>query len=117
MNIGLYPIQFCQWIFQRDPRSIKVLNSRLNDDGIDVELSAVIDYGNGQVAKIQHSFLQLQSNRAKIIGTNGELIVNAILFSFILFCETLHFEVDADSFSSLFRFLIGADIFCTNDCH
>lgn len=81
----MYPIQFCQWVFQQEPDSIRVLKSYLNDDGVDVELSAEIDYGDGRVAKIKHSFIRLQSNRAKIVGTNGELTVNDVLFVFF-FC-------------------------------
>lgn len=77
LNIGMYPIQFCQWVFQQEPQSIRVLSSRLNDDGIDVELSVEIGYGEDRIAKIRQSFLVLQSNRAKIVGTDGELKVNA----------------------------------------
>lgn len=81
----MYPIQFCQWVFQQEPQSIRVLNSHLNEDGIDVELSVEIDYGDDRMAKIKHNFMRLQSNRAKIVGTNGELTVNDILFVFF-FC-------------------------------
>lgn len=77
LNTGIYPIQFCQWIVQREPQSIKVLNSLLNDDGIDVETTAEIVYGK-IVAKIKVSFMNKLSNEVKIIGTNGELRVNEV---------------------------------------
>lgn len=78
LNTAIYPIQFCQWILQREPQSIKVLNGQLNDDGIDVETSAEIVYGD-TVANIEVSFINQLSNTAKIIGTNGELTVKEFL--------------------------------------
>lgn len=78
LNTGVYPIQFCQWIMQRQPQTIRVLSSQLNDDGIDVETAVEIVYGN-TVATIKVSFINKLSNSAKIVGTNGgELTVRDI---------------------------------------
>lgn len=81
LNSSVYSIQFCQWVFRQAPTSIKILDSVLNEDGVDVELFAEIGYSNGGVAKIKHSFLTLQSGTAKIIGTNGALTAS------VTFCD------------------------------
>lgn len=74
LNTATYPIQFCQWIMQRPPQSIRMLSSRLNDDGVDIETSAEMVYDK-TVATIAVSFINKLSNCAKVIGSNGELTV------------------------------------------
>lgn len=97
LNIGVYSIQFCQWIFQQAPKSIQILNALVNDDGVDVDILAEIRYGNDSVAKIRHSFVKKQNMRAKIIGTNGELIVSVIVCNFFL--KIMHYIDERSSFS------------------
>lgn len=104
LNSSVYTIQFCQLVFKQAPKSIKILESVLNDDGVDVELSIEMGYSNDAVAKIKHSFLTLQRHAAKIIGTNGELTVSVILFF-------LGSKIKKkSSFSVYFCFFSGAQI-------
>lgn len=74
LNLGVYPIQFCQWIFQQKPQSIKATGT-LNDDGVDVELLAEMNYGGNRVGKMNVSVLQTFTSTATIIGTMGTLTV------------------------------------------
>lgn len=75
MDLGIYTIQFCQLVFQKEPISIKAIGS-LNDDGIDMEMEAELNYGNNKVGKIKTSFLEHITNSAKIIGTKGTMTVS-----------------------------------------
>lgn len=74
LNLGIYPIQFCQWIFHQEPQSIKA-TGKLNDDGVDVEFSAEINYGGNRVGKMNVSVLDNLSNTAKIVGSKGTLTI------------------------------------------
>lgn len=74
MDVGVYTIQFCQWIFQQEPKSIKA-TGQLNDDGIDLEMSAELRYDGGKWAKMKTTALYTPSNTAKIYGTKGSITV------------------------------------------
>ena len=74
VNIGVYPIQLCQWFFQGVPKSINA-TGKLNDDGVDVEMSAEIKYSDNKVCRIRTSFLTSYENSAVIVGTKGKITV------------------------------------------
>lgn len=74
LDLGIYTIQFCQWVFQQAPKSIKA-TGKLNEDGVDVEMSAEINYGDNKVGKMKTSALNELSNTAKIIGSKGQITV------------------------------------------
>lgn len=88
LDLGVYTIQVCQWIFQQAPKSIKA-TGKLNDEGVDVEMQAEICYGDNKVGKIKTSALNTLSNKTKIIGTKGQVTVNInqamIILDFIQF--------------------------------
>lgn len=97
LDLGIYTIQFCQLVFQKEPISIKA-TGLLNDDGIDMDVEAELNYGNNKVGKIKTSFLEHLTNSAKIIGTKGTMTVS----SSFKFLKRLNFGIQAHSFS--FRF-------------
>ena len=73
--MGVYPIQFCQLAFQhKEPQSIKA-TATLNDDGVDLELTAEMRYGGNKVGKFKTSVLTALSNVGKIVGTKGVITV------------------------------------------
>lgn len=74
MDVGVYTILFCQWVFQQEPKSIKATGI-LNDDGIDLEMTAELTYSDNKVAKMKTSAIYTPSNTAKIIGTKGTIVV------------------------------------------
>lgn len=76
LELGVYPIQFCQFIFQQEPKSIKAIGT-LNSDGIDLEMKAELNYGGNKVGKISSSGLVSPDPTAKIVGTKGTMMVNA----------------------------------------
>lgn len=85
LDLGIYTIQLCQWIFQQEPQTIRA-TGELNEDGVDVDMSAEITYGNNKVGKIKTSAVSNLSNTATIVGTKGTMTVNeAFLFSPLTF--------------------------------
>lgn len=75
MDLGIYTIQFCQLIFQCEPISIEA-TGELNDDGVDMEAEAELNYGNNKVGKIKSSFLEHLTNSATVVGTKGTMTVS-----------------------------------------
>lgn len=75
LDLGVYTIQFCQFIFNDAPIAIKA-SGKLNDDGVDVEVCAEFKYSGNRVAKMKTSFLELIENDTEIIGTKGTMIVS-----------------------------------------
>lgn len=74
MDLGVYAIQFCQFVFEQEPLSIQA-TGLLNDEGVDIEATAELKYGNNRVAKIKTSFLKTLSDDAKVVGTKGTMTV------------------------------------------
>lgn len=74
LDVGVYTIQFCQWIFQEEPKSIKA-TGQLNQDGIDLEMIADLQYDGEKWAKMKTTALYTPSNTAKIYGTKGSMTV------------------------------------------
>lgn len=78
LDVGVYTIQFCQWIFRQDPHTIQA-TGKLNDDGIDLEMTAELRYDGAKVATMKTTALYTPSNTAKIYGTKGTITVRALL--------------------------------------
>lgn len=74
LDLGIYTIQLTQLIFNEFPLSIKA-TGKLNDDGCDLEMKAVLKYNNGKMGVMMTSALEELDNKAIIKGTKGELIV------------------------------------------
>lgn len=81
LDLGVYAIQFCQWIFQQVPKSITVTGT-LNEEGVDDEVLAEISYGENKVGKFKISALSTLSNTAKVIGTKGQITVGQCISYF-----------------------------------
>lgn len=73
INSGVYAIQFCQFNFEQGPQSIKATGT-LNDNGVDIEMSADLMYSDNRVGNIKTSVINELSNAAKIIRTNGAMM-------------------------------------------
>lgn len=75
LDLGIYTIIYCQFVFQQEPVSV-IATGTLNKDGVDIEMSGEIQYGDNKIGKIKSSVVKTLSNTAKIIGTKGEITVN-----------------------------------------
>lgn len=78
LDLGVYTIQITLWALRQAPSLIKATGS-LNSDGVDVEMSAELQFPNGGVAKISTSAKENQSNTAVIKGTKGTITVSILL--------------------------------------
>lgn len=74
LDLGVYVIQVCQWVFQQPPKSITA-KGVLNNEGVDLEMSAEINYGDNKVGKIKTSAVKTLNNTVKIVGTKGQITV------------------------------------------
>lgn len=77
-------LQVCQWAFQREPKSLKA-SAILNDAGVDVDTSIELIYGDNKVAKIRINLLKDDGFIAKIVGKNGQVMVNRVFVC--IFCD------------------------------
>lgn len=78
LDLGIYAIIYCQFVFQQEPKSITATGT-LNADGVDLEMSGELNYGNNKVGKIKSSVVKTLNNTAKIIGTKGQITVNILM--------------------------------------
>lgn len=74
LDLGVYVIQACQWVFEQAPKSITAKGT-LNDQGVDLEMSGEINYGDNKIGKIKTSAVKTLSNTTKIVGTKGQITV------------------------------------------
>lgn len=85
LDLGVYVIQACQWVFQQVPKSIKATGT-LNDEGVDLEMSAEITYGDNKVAALKTSAVKTLNNTLKIVGTKGQItVIHNSKISFIIY--------------------------------
>lgn len=74
LAIGVYAIQICQWVYRNAPTSIFATGT-LNENGVDLEVSAELSYSVDKVGKMKFSALNTLNNKAIIVGTNGQITV------------------------------------------
>lgn len=78
MEFGAFGIQVCQLAFQQEPKLIKATGT-LNDNGVDVDVSAKLVYGYNRAATLRISMMKNLSNSATIVGTRGQITVKKIV--------------------------------------
>lgn len=76
LEFGAFALQVCQLAIPQEPTLVKA-TGKLNENGVDVDVSAELDYGDNKVATLRISMMENLSNSAKIIGTKGQITVNA----------------------------------------
>lgn len=73
--MGVYPIQFAQFVFRSEPVSISA-KGKLNEDGVDVETEVELKYENGGIARFKTSALKELTNKANVRGSDNSMMVN-----------------------------------------
>lgn len=74
LDLGIYTIQFSQFVFKESPIKI-IASGSLNEEGVDVEMNAKLYYSNNRIANIHTSSVRNLKNSAIIKGTHGEIII------------------------------------------
>lgn len=87
LDLGVYVIQFSQWVFGTKPVAIKATGT-LNEDGCDTQMQAELSYGQAGVARVQTSAIEELSNKAVVRGTKGTITLNNF------WCPTALIDVD-----------------------
>lgn len=64
-----------QWVFREPPLSITA-SGTLNEEGVDLQVSAILKYSNGAVANLNISAKDQYDNTAVIKGTKGKIEVS-----------------------------------------
>lgn len=77
MEFGAFALQVCQLAIPQEPKLVKA-TGKLNENGVDVDVYAKLDYGNNKIATLRISMMENLSNSAKIIGTKGQITVNVL---------------------------------------
>lgn len=72
LDLGVYVIQVALWAFRDAPISIQA-SGKLNKEGVDMEMRAVLKFSNGGVANIHTSGFEEQDQIAIIQGTKGTI--------------------------------------------
>lgn len=74
-QIGVLAVQFCDWIFELPPRTVTA-TGEVGDDGSDLSMTAELCFGDNVSATILASAVENLTNRATIVGTNGQITVS-----------------------------------------
>lgn len=72
LDLGVYVIQAALWAFRAAPLKIQA-EGKLNAEGVDMEVKAVLTFPNGGVANLHTSGLEELDNQATIKGTKGTM--------------------------------------------
>jgi len=83
LDLGVYTIQLCQWIFKQPPKSIEATGT-LNSDGVDIAVKATLTYLDTAFATIEISAMEALTNKAIIKGSKGEITLYNIASPIIL---------------------------------
>ena len=73
-DVGCYPVNFIGLVTGRLPVSCKAVSE--TDQGVDTNLSALLQYDDGLIANIHCGFNAFGRNYAEIIGSKGMLIID-----------------------------------------
>ncbi|XP_013197064.1 trans-1,2-dihydrobenzene-1,2-diol dehydrogenase [Amyelois transitella] len=73
LDIGVYTLQLAQYVFKDEPIRISVVAEPLNESGVDLMETIVLDYEGGRRAVLNISAHMRLWNRANIYGTKGRI--------------------------------------------
>lgn len=73
-DVGCYPVNFIGMVTGRLPVSCKAVSE--TDQGVDTNLSALLQYDDGLIANIHCGFNAFGRNYAEIIGSKGMLVID-----------------------------------------
>ncbi|XP_053612120.1 trans-1,2-dihydrobenzene-1,2-diol dehydrogenase-like [Plodia interpunctella] len=71
MDIGIYVLQLSQFVFKDDPIKVSVVGTPLNESGVDLLETIVLDYSGGRRAVLNVNAHIRMWNKATIYGSKG----------------------------------------------
>src|SRR5690554_6492248 len=76
-DLGCYPIAFARFVFGREPRSVLAFGDLHPQFQVEMTSAGVLDFGEGRTAAFFTSFEVPGGQRARILGTEGEILLPA----------------------------------------
>jgi len=70
-DVGCYPVNFATMIMKEEP--VKVSSAAKMENGVDVQVSVLMEYEDGKTASLHAGFNAFGKNYSEIIGTKGRL--------------------------------------------
>ncbi len=75
LDLGIYPVTLADWVFDCAPKSIQASGTK-SRTGVDDQMVAVLDFGDGRFAQIGSGLHNRTSHAAWIIGTKGRILIH-----------------------------------------
>ena len=75
LDLGVYPIHLSLWVFREEPSKV-IAFGKLNDDGIDLEVTGEFKFSKGGITRFKQSCIRPLSQVATIKGTKGTFVVS-----------------------------------------
>lgn len=76
-DLGCYPIAFSRFVFNGEPVSVLAYGDLHPQFQVDMTSAALLDFGEGRTATVYTSFQVPGGQRARILGTDGEIVLPA----------------------------------------
>uniref|UniRef100_A0A2M4A5M1 Trans-1,2-dihydrobenzene-1,2-diol dehydrogenase n=1 Tax=Anopheles triannulatus TaxID=58253 RepID=A0A2M4A5M1_9DIPT len=73
LDLGVYTIQVCLWAFGGVAPTKVVASGTVNDEGVDMEVTAELHFPGGGIGRMKTSALRELGNTATIVGTKGTM--------------------------------------------
>ncbi|XP_015588477.1 trans-1,2-dihydrobenzene-1,2-diol dehydrogenase-like [Cephus cinctus] len=109
-DLGVYVLEFASFIFNGEEPTVIKAAGHLNDDGVDVSVSATLTYKNKRTAIVlTHSIVKLE-NEAQIIGTRGTIKVPDFWCPIKIELPTGKVEIPLPKAAHLFNFYNSAGL-------
>lgn len=77
MDVGCYCINFSRFIAGREPETVQA-RAVYGSTGVDIQMAAILDFGEGLLAHFDCGFNQQQRQRSIISGTEGFLVLRDV---------------------------------------
>ncbi|XP_004930084.2 trans-1,2-dihydrobenzene-1,2-diol dehydrogenase [Bombyx mori] len=74
MDIGIYTLQFAQYIFKEEPKKVTTVGG-LNEDGVDIYETIILEYDGDRRAVLNVDSRFKMWNKATVVGTNGHITI------------------------------------------
>lgn len=78
-------LHVCLLAFQQEPKSLAA-TAVLNDEGVDIDTSVQLNYGDNKVGKFRINLMENRSNTATIVGAKGQVSVSKCAIACFTFC-------------------------------
>ena len=92
-DVGYYCVNAARWVMGAEPVAVAA-TMQLSPEGVDEELSGILDFGGGRTALIASSFTQPYRHEVEILGTDGRI---RIPDAFVNGSEDLEIELEYGS--------------------